>query len=417
MSDKKNKSDSVEEQEWIGSFYGGPKNPDADSVDSGRNRKKISSIDRPEKNDGSLTNKRRDISALVYILRFLIILLLLVSGFFGMKVGIDLYRERLLVEQKQALPSAVMSEVTLIESTVFKSDESIDFFKIQCAQWEDEAANLRAAHELIKRNYFEKALERCNYVLSSNPSNRDALEMVAGLYNRLNRRTEAINAYVRLLNLDYMQVAVQEKLIESLYFHEDYQAVVELVNWYYEKAVFNEQVHYLLFHSYKKLDRLEEALEISNRILKSSPDLLEIANDKIEILLKLKRFNEAIIELDLLHAKRYRDPLFYRDYAACFAQLGQIKNTVEVLGKAVNIFGRSQVLSWIASEDYDKIRNDLYFETFSVRVGGQEVADQLQALADLRRDSEQVEPGFLMDENIESIDTMNPQLNILNQNQ
>ena len=71
-------------------------------------------------------------------------------------------------------------------------------------------------------------------------------------------------------------------------------------------------------------------------------------------------------------AKRYRDPLFYRDYASCFAQLGQVKDAVEVLGKAVNIFGRSQVISWLLSSDYDKIRNDSYFNTFYIRVGGQE---------------------------------------------
>ena len=62
---------------------------------------------------------------------------------------------------------------------------------------------------------------------------------------------EAINAYIRLLNLDNKQLAVQEKLIEALYFHEDYQAVVQLSDWYYEKAMFNERVHYLLFRSYK----------------------------------------------------------------------------------------------------------------------------------------------------------------------
>ena len=94
-----------------------------------------------------------------------------------------------------------------------------------------------------------------------NPSNQEALELAADLYTRLDMMVEAINAYIRLLNLDYKQLAIQEKLIEALYFHEDYQAVVQLSDWYYEKAIFNERVHYLLFHSYKKLDRMEEALK------------------------------------------------------------------------------------------------------------------------------------------------------------
>jgi tetratricopeptide (TPR) repeat protein len=416
MSDKKNKHNTVEEQEWIGSFYEGPKNSHTDPVNLTGGGKKINSIDRSNKNDGKLTNKKRDVSALIYILKALVLLVLLVSGFFGLKVGIDIYRERLLVEQREALSPAVMSELPLKEATTFKSNESLDFFKKKCAQWEDEATNLRAARELIKYNYIEKALERCNYVLSLNPSNQEALELIAELYNRLNRQTEAINAYIRLLNLDHMQVATQEKLIESLYLYEDYQAVLQLVDWYYDNAVFNEQVHILLFHSYQKLDRLEEALEIANRILKSSPDLLEITNDRIDVLMKLERYDEAIAEFKIVHANRYNDFKFYRDYASCLAHLGQIKNAVEILGKAVNIFGRSRVLSWMASEAYDKIRNDPYFNTFSVRVGGQEISDQMQALAESRRDSVD-EQGLLMDGNIKSLDEIKPQLNILKQNQ
>ena len=416
MSDKKNNPDSLGEQELLGSFYEAPKNSHMASKDSGRDRKKTSSIDRANANNGSLSNKKRDISALIYILRLLIILILLVVGFFLTVQGIRLYQERLLVERPQKIPSAVMSEVPLMDSTAFTSEESLDFFKNQCVQWQDEETNLRAARELIKREYLDKALQRCNYVLSLNPSNREALELIADLYTRIDRQVEAINAYVRLLNLDYKQIAVQEKLIESLYFHEDYQAVVHLSGWYYEKAMFNERVHYLLFHSYKKLDRMDEALEIANRILKASPDFQEIALNRIEILMALKRFNETIAEFDRLQAKRYRDPIFYRNHAACFAQLGQIKDAVEVLGKAVNIFGRSEVLSWLQSPDYDKIRNDAYFTTFSVRVGGEKVSNQIKALADRQEDQAQGGESYLIKRNIESLDSITPQLNILDKN-
>lgn len=418
MSDKKDSPNFSGEQEWIGSFYGAPKNPDAASTDIGRDRKKTNSIDRANANDGSLSNKKRDISALAYILKLLIILVLLVGGFLLVRIGVGLYEERLLIEQQQVIPSAVMSEVPLTKSTKFDSEKSIDFFTKQCVRWEDEATSLRTAHELIKRDYIEKALERCNYVLSLNPSNQEALEMAADLYTRLDRMVEAINAYIRLLNLDNKQLAVQEKLIEALYFHEDYQAVVQLSDWYYEKAMFNERVHYLLFRSYKKLNRTEEALEIANRILKTSPDYVEIASDRAEILIMLQRFDEALVEFDRLQTKRYRDPLFYRDYASCFAQLGRVNDAVEVLGKAVNIFGRSQVISWLVSSDYDKIRSDSYFNTFSIRVGGEEVMSQLQVLTESRlKEKQVVDENYLIDKNTESLEALTPQLNILERDQ
>ena len=413
MSDKKNNPDLPREQEWVGSFYGVPKNPHSPSTDVPRDRKKTSSIDRANANDGRLSNKKRDISALVYTLRLLIILVLLVGGFLLVRIGIGLYQERLLIEQQREIPPAVMSEVPLTKPTKFDSEKSIDFFTNQCVKWEDESINLRAAHELIKRDYLEQALERCNYVLSLNPSNREALEMAADLYTRLDKLVEAINSYIRLLNLDCKQLTVQEKLIEALYLHEDYQAVIQLSEWYYEKAMFNERVHYLLFRSYKELDQIEDALKIANRILKASPDFVEVANDRIEILIILQRFDDAIAEFGRLQAKRYRDPLFYRDYASCYAHLGQIKDAVEVLGKAVNIFGRSQVIAWLASSDYDKIRSDPYFNTFSIRVGGEEVTSQIKLLTENRRNDYQVDKSYLINENFENKETITPQLNIL----
>ena len=143
---------------------------------------------------------------------------------------------------------------------------------------------------------------------------------------------------------------------------------------------------------------MEEALETATRILKASPDFLEVASDRIEILIILKRFGEAIGEFDRLQAKRYRDPQFYRDYASCFAQLGQVKDAVEVTGKAVNIFGRSQVISWLLSSDYDKIRNDSYFNTFYIRVGGQEVKSQMQILTENRLNKKQADENFKINE-------------------
>ena len=126
MSDRKDSPDVSGEQEWIGSFYGVPKNPNSASTDAVKDRKKTSSIDRAHANDGSLSNKKRDISALVYVLRLLILLVLLGGGFLLVRVGIGLYEERLLVEQQQELPPAVMSEVPLTKSAPFVSEEHVD---------------------------------------------------------------------------------------------------------------------------------------------------------------------------------------------------------------------------------------------------------------------------------------------------
>ena len=51
------------------------------------------------------------------MIRLLIILVLLVGGFLLVRLGVGIYEERLLIEQQQEIPSAVMSEVPLTKST------------------------------------------------------------------------------------------------------------------------------------------------------------------------------------------------------------------------------------------------------------------------------------------------------------
>ena len=46
------------------------------------------------------------------------------------RLGVGIYQERLLIEQQQGIPSAVMSEVPLTKSTKFDSEKSIDFSQI-----------------------------------------------------------------------------------------------------------------------------------------------------------------------------------------------------------------------------------------------------------------------------------------------
>jgi hypothetical protein len=110
-----------------------------------------------------------------------------------------------------------------------------------------------------------------------------------------------------------------------------------------------------------------------------------------------------------VYEQRYRDPSFYREYAICFVKLGDIKKSVEVLGKAVNIFGREVVLSWLAAREYDVQRDDIFFNTFVVRVGGQAVAQQMQNVMLDRQEQFTEIPDMLLNESLESVLTTDKQ--------
>lgn len=384
MSRDSNNKDTSQNSDWLGSFYGGNRSLETSGSLQTRKRE-ISSIDKKHSKDGKLANKKRDISATIYIIRLLMICILVLVGFFLLSKGVSLYEERMSLEKKsQALPVVMME--AQIPTTQFELDNTSLFFEKQCDEWQQELQEIRSINDLLKRENYEIALYKCNEMLIKNPANEVVLKMITDIYIDMGKYVEAINSTIRLLNIDNTSDDLKVKLIQSVFAHRDYTAVLQLTDWYYSNATFNPKIHLLLLDSQIELEKYEEAIITADRLLNSDVDVLHIYNQKIAALTKLEKYKEALDIYDNVYEQRYRDPSFYRGYAICFVKLNDVKKSVEVLGKAVNIFGREVVLSWLAAPEYDDQRNDTYFNMFVVRVGGQAVAQQMRNVMLERRE-------------------------------
>ncbi len=409
MSDNKQYRENSSEEEWIGSFYGSSKSSN-NELDI--KQKKINTIDKRNHKDGKLANSRRDISALSYILRLFIVIIILII-FFGLIIfGIFLYKERLLVEKKQIPASAVMSEAIIVKTNDLNSLNNDNFFKNQCSFWEQESNDIRKINELYKFGYIQQALDKCNVVLNRNPYKQEVLLKAADIFLELNRPIEAVNAYIRLINLNQNDAGLIEKLIKALFELGDHRSVINLSDWYYTSHVFNEDIHHLMYQSFIKVKEYNRALEISERFTSTSKYYIDVINKKIEILINEKRYGDAILCLEIVSQARYREPSFYRDYSRCYAKLGDVKSSVEILGKAANIFGQSIVLQWILSDDYELILENSYFKAFSSRIGGQQLASQMNQLSENPNDESFDNEGLLIN-NTETFNNLAPQLDIM----
>ena len=409
MSDDKQYRENSSEEEWIGSFYGSSKSSKS-KLDI--KQKKTNTIDKRNHKDGKLANSRRDISALSYILRLFIVIISLIIFFALIILGIFLYKERLLVEQKKTQPSAIMSEVLIVKTNDLNAFNNDNFFKNQCSFWEQESKDIRKINELYKFGYIQQALDKCNVVLNRNPYNQEVLLKAADIFLELNRPIEAVNAYIRLINLNQNNEDLIEKLIKSLFELGDHRSVINLSNWYYTSYVFNENIHYLMYQSFIKVKEYNRALEISERFTSTSKYYIEVINQKIEILINEKRYTDAILCLEIVSQTRYREPTFYRDYSRCYAKLGDVKSSVQVLGKAANIFGQNVVLQWLLSDDYELILEDNYFKAFSSRIGGQQLASQMNQITESPNDKSFDNEGLLIN-NTETFNNLVPQLDIM----
>ena len=401
MNKDSNDKDTSQNGDWLGSFYGGKSSLETNELIPIRS-KKILTIDKKHSKDGKLANKKRDLSALIYILRLLIICILILAGFFLLIKGVALYEERMSLEKKSQTLPVVMME-TRIPTTQLDLDNTSLFFEKQCNEWQQEVQETRSIKELLKRDNYELALDKCNQMLIKNPANEVVLKLITDIYIGMGRYVEAINSTIRLLNIDNSNDHLKVKLIQSVFAHDDHVAVLQLTDWYYRNANFNPDVHLLLLDSQIELGKYEEAVITADRLLNSDVDVLHIYNQKIIALTNLEKYKEALDIYDNVYEQRYRDPSFYREYAICFVKLDDIKKSVEVLGKAVNIFGREVVLSWLAAPEYDVQRDDIFFNTFVVRVGGQAVAEQMRNVMVERREQVVKTPDELLNKPQENV--------------
>jgi len=244
MNKDSNDKDTSQNGDWLGSFYGGKSSLETNELIPIRS-KKILTIDKKHSKDGKLANKKRDLSALIYILRLLIICILILAGFFLLIKGVALYEERMSLEKKSQTLPVVMME-TRIPTTQLDLDNTSLFFEKQCNEWQQEVQETRSIKELLKRDNYELALDKCNQMLIKNPANEVVLKLITDIYIGMGRYVEAINSTIRLLNIDNSNDHLKVKLIQSVFAHDDHVAVLQLTDWYYRNANFNPDVHLLL---------------------------------------------------------------------------------------------------------------------------------------------------------------------------
>ncbi len=69
-------------------------------------------------------------------------------------------------------------------------------------------------------------------------------------------------------------------------------------------------------------------------------------------------------------------------------------------------------MEWLLSDDYELILEDNYFKAFSSRIGGQQLARQMNQLSENPKDEGFDNAGLLIN-NTETFNNLSPQLDIM----
>ena len=335
-----------------------------------KNNEKILTIDKKRKKDDFSNDKKRDFSATYLILRSVLVILILVIGIYFFNKGIEIYEKKIDLEYKREQTlSPVLQEVTLIQSVDFeKVDDKDSFFNKQILNWKLSESNLIAAKDLDSRGNINEAIKLCHKSLRDNPANLNTLNFLIELYEKNKNYLEAINTIFRLLTTDNDNPDLIVKLINLLYLIEDHQSVIIISDYYNDNYIFNYDINLIRANSLLKIDDIDAAEGLYNRLIIYNKDDLNPINALINIYFIKKDYAKALPLLDKNYEKFHRDENFYYNYALCNAEIGDVKKVCEILSKANKIFGPFMVKNWLNNPVYSKFSEDRFFKIFVQRI-------------------------------------------------
>lgn len=340
------------------------------------------------------TEDPREKRALVAILKGIITIMLLGISFFVLRKGISLYETHLqIVRDEQILKSTQTLDVAVaIDDLDFKTIASRAQFVDRISDWREADRLVRSADVLLLRDIRGPAIVRCKEALILDPTHIGALQKLADLYFQEEQFAEAVNIDLRLLSIDPSQAAVQEKLVKALDALGDSEAVMYMAAWYQDQNLYNDDMQRYLANAYYVRGEFSEALEAYTTLLSKSPKDKQGLERQADSYMKLEQYKQALVPLEMLRKSNFRGKNYYKQTSICNAQLNDPQTTVQVLSRAAHLFDQNLIIEWIQDPQFDVIRSDRVFQSFTDRVGGAEFRQWLETVSDVGKPDAPVAP-------------------------
>jgi tetratricopeptide (TPR) repeat protein len=324
----------------------------------------------------------RERMALLSLLKASVMILLLIIAFFMLWKGIKIYEESVWLESQDELEaSPVMKEVVMIEDFYIEDQETREQFAERIELWKEAERLVQSAETLLQRNNYDQAIERCQDALRLDPAHMNALDQLGRLYYAKGMHVEAANAYIRLLSVDPSSEVVQKRLIEALDVIGDYEAVMHMAEWYLDENVYDVVVQRHLANALYARGNAEDAAAAYGKVLQELPKNVFSLERQADAYMQIEEYEKALVPLNRLREINYQNISYYKQLAICNAQLKQGYETIQILGRAAQIFGDKVVMAWMPDPQLDPVRDDRNFQAFIDHVGGEGFREWLDKMA------------------------------------
>jgi tetratricopeptide (TPR) repeat protein len=166
---------------------------------------------------------------------------------------------------------------------------------------------------------------------------------------RLHKYDEALEAINTALEVDLKDLGSVFYKSKILFHQEEYESAAKVLDENLNN--FPEKEKEILVHKafiYKKMNKLDEALEIVNNLLDKEPDNLDLLNNKIYFHLYLGDKKEAIEGGEKLTNLDPEDGNFHDSFGEILTEFGEYERALEEIQKALEL----EPFGWYSYNSY-----------------------------------------------------------------
>ena len=345
-------------------------------------------------------NRASDWAIAVLLFRAVLIVVLLVGGFFALKLVLgrtakpsDKERQRweaaAAVMEKSSTPVAVSTGTLAAQELVVDSA----LIEQRLGQWDLAARLLRSAEAFAIRGVDEDAIQRLGQALRIAPDNSAAQKLLVDIYMRRGRYAEAVPLCLRLLDQNSQQPALQMSLLKALQESGKTAAGVMLADRMLLDQPNDASVLSIAAAGQIKLGNQEAALALFKRVLENETKNRDALEGCGKIYFDRNDYQNAVpyyLELTKLDPK----PDYYQMLARCYAQQNEVGKAVIFMGQAAGLFGGAAVSSWFSDPLFDPVRENSEFRAFTDRIIGIEGRKAIEAMSQREAEKKAELPGL-----------------------
>ncbi|MCX6998372.1 MAG: tetratricopeptide repeat protein [Kiritimatiellaeota bacterium] len=241
--------------------------------------------------------------------------------------------------------------------------ERWDLYQMRAAidTWRQAPDKLQQAHDLRLRGHVDSAQQALEQLRKDNPDNLELQLELAQIYLEKNQFRRATDLLLRVLNMDPARESARIALVSAYAQLARHDMALALAQWILESKPDAVLAHRVAAAAYRHQGRAEQELLHLRRWVALEPASAEAACQIAETLTRLRAYDKAQPLWEEI-VKKYPDNAdAFRLLAVCYAQQAQTEKSVEILVRALSLFGAPRVADWFADKGFDGIRDQKLF--------------------------------------------------------